>query len=176
MTLGERAKATILSTRNTLPDLLQKALPPPPLEEQEKKKQIDEYNAQFADYNELYTLLRKDITHLYKSYHHYFRNFGIEDEIQLFDDFKLLSSIYQKRTLNSFIFIAQKIKSKVSFFGIYILNERADLQEFRLKILKKKVQKAVQYLLSIQNNTAKNFTLSTQQGLEKIHAKMEESE
>lgn len=69
---------------------------PPPLtpEEEEEQKKADEYNALFADYNELYKILRKDITHLNKSYHHYFRDYGITDEIVLFDDFKLLSSIY----------------------------------------------------------------------------------
>lgn len=99
--------------------------------------------------------MRKDITHLDKSYHHYFRDFGIVEEINLFDDFKLLSNIYERRTMNSFMFVAQKIKNKVSFYGIYIMNERADLQSFRLEILRKKVQIAVQYLLDIQNNTAK---------------------
>ena len=124
---------------------------PPPLtpEEEEEQKKADEYNALFADYNELYKILRKDITHLNKSYHHYFRDYGIADEIVLFDDFKLLSSIYEKRTMNSFMFVAQKIKNKVSFYGIYIMNERADLQSFRLEILRKKVQIAVQYLLDI---------------------------
>ena len=51
------------------------------------------------------------------------------------------------------------------------MNERADLQSFRLEILRKKVQIAAQYLLDTQNNTAKMLDLSSSNRMVKLSTK-----
>jgi len=51
------------------------------------------------------------------------------------------------------------------------MNERADLQSFRLEILRKKVQIAAQYLLDTQNNTAKMLDQSSSNRMVKLNTK-----
>ena len=51
------------------------------------------------------------------------------------------------------------------------MNERADLQSFRLEILRKKVQIAAQYLLDTQNNTAKMLDQSSSNRIVKLSTK-----
>ena len=72
----------------------------------EEEKRQEELDNEFADYRELYAFLRQEICYLHASYEHYFERFGIQKEVIIFDDFKLLSNIYEKRTKNSFMFIA----------------------------------------------------------------------
>ena len=63
----------------------------------------------------------------------------------------MMSKILDQRFKLTKVNIVQNIKLKVSFFGIYSLNEKIQLEAFRMEILRKKPQRAIKMLLMYQN-------------------------
>jgi hypothetical protein len=76
---------------------------------------------------------------LEKKYGEKYKRFNIKQTADIFDDLVVTKKLYEERTRYKFMKIAELIKKRISFFGIYSLNDQVEMTQEKLSHMRRQL-------------------------------------
>ena len=89
------------------------------------------------DLDQLLDNQEEELLHLEEHYGHKYKDFNIKHQTDIFDDLVVTKKLYKERTKYKFMKIAELIKKRISFFGIYSLNDQVEMTQEKLGHMRK---------------------------------------
>lgn len=90
-----------------------------------------------VDKDELLDIQEEELIELEERYGDKYKKFNIKHQMDIFDDLIVTKKLYGERTRYKFMKIAELIKKRISFFGIYSLNDQVDMTQEKLGHMRK---------------------------------------
>ena len=126
------------------------------------------------DKDDHWDLQEGELLELEERYGDKYKKFNIKYQNDIFDDLVVTKKLYAERTRYKFMKIAELIKKRISFFGIYSLNDQVDMTEEKLGHMRKQLQVTFRLLLEHQNKLLTNFKIERGENEKNIDQKFEE--
>ena len=126
------------------------------------------------DLDQLLDNQEEELLHLEEFYGDKYKKFNIKHQTDIFDDLVVTKKLYKERTKYKFMKIAELIKKRISFFGIYSLNDQVEMTQEKLGHMRKQLQVTFRLLLEHQNKLLYNFKVERKENVENIEHKFTE--
>ena len=130
--------------------------------------------AEDMDLDQLLDNQEEELLHLEEFYGDKYKKFNVKHQTDIFDDLVVTKKLYKERTKYKFMKIAELIKKRISFFGIYSLNDQVEMTQEKLGHMRKQLQVTFRLLLEHQNKLLYNFKVERKENVENIEHKFTE--